>query len=84
MSVTLNRGNDVYVDIKLKREWMGNPKRSKLTLIKSVADQLVHRGTAKLIDKDFESEKELDRQNNKKILRKARKDKMQKGAEKEK
>ena len=50
-SVTLNRGKDVYVPIQLKKEWMGHPKKAKMTLIKSKADELIARGTAKAMEK---------------------------------
>lgn len=47
-----------YTSIKLKAEWMKNPKGSELTINSKVAEQLISRGQAVL---KVKKEKSLDK-----------------------
>jgi len=47
-----------FTKIKLKTEWMGNPKGHTMTIKKATADILISRGAAKLLkDKEEKTEK---------------------------
>ena len=48
--VTLFNGRVEYLAVKLKDDWMGNPKGSTLTIVKRQADTLIERGVAKVIE----------------------------------
>ena len=48
MSTTMLNGKLLYEEIVLKKEWMGHPKKARLTIIKNKADELINRGVAKL------------------------------------
>lgn len=58
MSQTFLNGKVEYVDIKLKAEWMGNPKGCVMTINKRQADILCKRGSAKILE-ESDSKKNL-------------------------
>lgn len=53
--VSLYGGNIKYIPIKLKAEWMGNPKGSVLSLNHVVAQSLIDRRAAKLVNENKEA-----------------------------
>lgn len=61
-----------YVSIILKNEWMGHPRKSKLSLVKSAAEVLISRGVARLdkrrVNKELEGPAK-DKMVRKKLIR---------------
>ena len=49
--VSLYGGNIRFIPVKLKADWMGNPKGSILSLNHMVAERLIGNKTAKLVKK---------------------------------
>ena len=82
--MTLLNGRAQYLPIKLTREWMGHPSGSRMQLIRSQAENLESRGTAKILVSPVSKAIVKVERKKRKIVASPPKDKMVKGAEKTK
>ncbi len=80
---SLFEGRVQFVPVKLKREWMGNPKGAEMTITRRQAEILESRGTAKILV-DLDDGDKVDRRKKRKNMDSPPNDKMVKGAEKTK
>lgn len=46
-------GSRIFVDIKLKRQWMGHPKGQPLCVEEHLAQRLVKQGAARITDDEY-------------------------------
>ena len=82
---SLFEGRVQFVPVKLRREWMGNPKGAEMTITRRQAEILESRGTAKILVESDDGDKERPiRKKRRKSMDSPPRDKQVKGAEKTK